>query len=316
MGVGGLMLQNEGSVKERTGVTMRLTCPNCSAQYEVPGEVIPQDGRDVQCSDCGHTWFQTRAETTAPAEDSADQPPEPDAAAAAASEQLADPTSEGDAKEQLTADTWAEDYEDEPADVDTAPLPQPARRSLDPGVADVLRAEAERESRVRAAEGSLESQPELGLDSANHDDAASRRARLARERMARIQSKDSSAGAATAAAAGMAGSAAETADLPDIEKINSTLRASSEPRALETPQGGLKEGGSGFARGFVSMLLLMAVLIGIYVMAPTIKGWVPELSGIMDSYVSEVDKLRLWLSGVTQNMLTWLDGMSSETATQ
>ena len=37
---------------------MRLTCPNCGAQYEVPAEVIPETGRDVQCSDCGTTWFQ------------------------------------------------------------------------------------------------------------------------------------------------------------------------------------------------------------------------------------------------------------------
>lgn len=37
---------------------MRLNCPNCGAQYEVPDEVIPQAGRDVQCSSCGNTWFQ------------------------------------------------------------------------------------------------------------------------------------------------------------------------------------------------------------------------------------------------------------------
>ncbi|MCA0994048.1 zinc-ribbon domain-containing protein [Alloyangia pacifica] len=37
---------------------MRLICPNCGAQYEVPVDVIPTGGRDVQCSDCGHTWFQ------------------------------------------------------------------------------------------------------------------------------------------------------------------------------------------------------------------------------------------------------------------
>ncbi|CUK05763.1 family finger-like domain protein [Shimia thalassica] len=37
---------------------MRLSCPNCGAQYEVPDDVIPQAGRDVQCSNCGHTWFQ------------------------------------------------------------------------------------------------------------------------------------------------------------------------------------------------------------------------------------------------------------------
>lgn len=37
---------------------MRLTCPNCNAQYEVDAAVIPDMGRDVQCSNCGQTWFQ------------------------------------------------------------------------------------------------------------------------------------------------------------------------------------------------------------------------------------------------------------------
>ena len=37
---------------------MRLTCPNCDAQYEIPDDVMPENGRDVQCSNCGTTWFQ------------------------------------------------------------------------------------------------------------------------------------------------------------------------------------------------------------------------------------------------------------------
>lgn len=37
---------------------MRLVCPNCSAQYEIDGSMIPEEGRDVQCSNCGHTWFE------------------------------------------------------------------------------------------------------------------------------------------------------------------------------------------------------------------------------------------------------------------
>ncbi len=37
---------------------MRLVCPNCSAQYEVDAAVIPEEGRDVLCSNCGHAWFQ------------------------------------------------------------------------------------------------------------------------------------------------------------------------------------------------------------------------------------------------------------------
>ena len=37
---------------------MRLVCPNCDAQYEVDANAVPEAGRDVQCSNCGHTWFQ------------------------------------------------------------------------------------------------------------------------------------------------------------------------------------------------------------------------------------------------------------------
>ena len=37
---------------------MRLICPNCVAQYEVDENVIPPEGRDVQCANCGHNWFQ------------------------------------------------------------------------------------------------------------------------------------------------------------------------------------------------------------------------------------------------------------------
>ncbi|MDZ7906047.1 MAG: zinc-ribbon domain-containing protein [Cypionkella sp.] len=37
---------------------MRLQCPNCDAEYEVDANAIPYEGRDVQCSNCGHGWFQ------------------------------------------------------------------------------------------------------------------------------------------------------------------------------------------------------------------------------------------------------------------
>ncbi len=40
---------------------MRLVCPNCEAKYEVPEDAIPETGRDVQCANCGHSWYQMRA---------------------------------------------------------------------------------------------------------------------------------------------------------------------------------------------------------------------------------------------------------------
>ncbi|MEO0664593.1 MAG: zinc-ribbon domain-containing protein, partial [Pseudomonadota bacterium] len=61
---------------------MRLICPNCDATYEVPDSVIPPEGRDVQCSNCGTTWFfdpnpQVEAETLPP-EPEVEAEPEPE----------------------------------------------------------------------------------------------------------------------------------------------------------------------------------------------------------------------------------------------
>ncbi|MGR3453287.1 zinc-ribbon domain-containing protein [Pseudooceanicola sp.] len=51
---------------------MRLVCPNCGAQYEVPAEVISSEGRDVQCSNCGITWYQPSPDAESAGEDLAD----------------------------------------------------------------------------------------------------------------------------------------------------------------------------------------------------------------------------------------------------
>ncbi|MBO8875663.1 zinc-ribbon domain-containing protein, partial [Staphylococcus aureus] len=37
---------------------MRLTCPECDAQYEVEDSLIPPGGRSVECARCGHMWHQ------------------------------------------------------------------------------------------------------------------------------------------------------------------------------------------------------------------------------------------------------------------
>jgi predicted Zn finger-like uncharacterized protein len=36
---------------------MRLICPNCGADYDIPEGMIPADGRHVQCSSCHTRWF-------------------------------------------------------------------------------------------------------------------------------------------------------------------------------------------------------------------------------------------------------------------
>lgn len=37
---------------------MRLICPQCNALYEVSSDMIPPEGREVECSACGNVWHQ------------------------------------------------------------------------------------------------------------------------------------------------------------------------------------------------------------------------------------------------------------------
>ena len=284
------------------GDEMRLICPNCGAQYEVPTNVIPEGGRDVQCSNCGHTWFQAHPDDDAdltgelghglPDDDwKADLPPETPAP---------EPEAEPD------PETIPEpDPEEEPEPLPVAPRPRKPR-SLDPSVAEVLRAEAEREARNRAAD-TLETQPELGLQAPDEDDAA-RRAHAARERMSALRGEDTTASLvgdeSTAAAAASATTAASTRRelLPDIEEINQTLRAT-ERRGMETPQGRAvledeeKTERSGFASGFRLVLAIVIIAIALYLLAPRIAGMFPGAEPFLTAYVAKIDALRLWLDG-------------------
>lgn len=74
---------------------MRLICPNCDARYEVDASLIPSSGRDVQCSNCGRTWFQEPVETLRLTPE--DAVPEPPAAeeTVAASDQIDAEVDEG-----------------------------------------------------------------------------------------------------------------------------------------------------------------------------------------------------------------------------
>ena len=48
---------------------MRLTCPNCDAEYEVPDGMMPATGRHVQCTACHTRWFARGSAADAPSEE-------------------------------------------------------------------------------------------------------------------------------------------------------------------------------------------------------------------------------------------------------
>lgn len=121
---------------------MRLICPNCAAQYEVDAALIPDGGRDVQCSSCGHTWFQ----------------PEPAGRSGAAL--------------SLSPETaWRDEFDEAEDDGEPLPPPPPTRRRIDAAAMAILREEAAREAAERQREAAaLETQGDLGLSEAGAPD--------------------------------------------------------------------------------------------------------------------------------------------------
>ncbi|MDE3027416.1 MAG: zinc-ribbon domain-containing protein [Paracoccaceae bacterium] len=282
---------------------MRLTCPNCDAQYEVDDRAIPDSGRDVQCSNCGHAWFQLPPNIEESLEDEAATLGAPvmtqhavaeaaPASIVAPAEVPAPPMPEADAPPPP------------PADEQTAPevTEEPRRRALDEKVQAVLREEAEREKRARMSEGSLETQPDLGLSAPAgvvapspppEPDPESQQSYIDRIRAFDPSVDDDKA---------QPDQSGRRELLPDIEEINSTLRASSErsrnvataPHPLSSPD----ERRRGFRLGFRSVVLVVLVLLVIYLLAPLIAARVPALSRVLNGYVVMVDALRNWLNGL------------------
>jgi predicted Zn finger-like uncharacterized protein len=254
---------------------MRLVCPNCDAEYEVDAAAIPDAGRDVQCSNCGHAWFQL--------------PPEVEAEMAA-EEALYD------APEAVTAAVAHEDPE--PEDTPEPVAAEPLRRGIDESVLAVLREEAEREVEVRKAETPVvETQPELGLEAVEASGAVARR-------LARLKGVEPEVVVKPQSRREM---------LPEIEEINSTLRASSEKRAgqpavAETMAG---RNGSGFRTGFSLMLLLGVALLAVYVMAPKLALQFPAASNALTQYVAAVDGVRTQFDGLLKTAIAFLHGLTS-----
>lgn len=243
---------------------MRLICPNCDAEYEVDDAAIPDTGRDVQCSSCGHAWFQL--------------PPEIELALEQEDELFGRPES---------ADPLP-DLDDDPAPP-SPPLDEAPRRSVDESLLAILREEAEREAAARRAEGApIETQPDLGLAPPPPAAQGAAARRIAELRNEPVEPP-----------APQAGRAASRRDLlPDIEEINPSLKGgASRPADLGDTDSDTPEDTGSFRRGFTLSLTLAVLAAAVYVSAPRITAYLPATEGAMTAYVHTVDSARLWLDG-------------------
>lgn len=308
---------------------MRLVCPNCEAKYEVPDDAIPESGRDVQCANCGHAWFQMRSRVggadaevapaavpsavpvEAPVVRAAAEPEAPIATPSEAPKAKAGPVEAGVAAASALAGNVGR-FTGQPAS-EAAAAPQakagpgnaqaaggvaanPAY-AVDDSVLAILREEAEREAEARRAEARpLETQPDLGLDAAMP----------ARQKPVLVASAD-------AALHGMDDAANKPSArrdlLPDVEEINYTLRPSEVPDTGEEGQPLVNQReGRGFRSGFLVVMAIAIIGAGIYLAAPQLSAIVPALAGPLEFFVGAVDSLRLLLDGLMRSATVAING--------
>lgn len=284
---------------------MRLICPNCDAQYEVDNGAIPDSGRDVQCSNCGHAWYQMPDAAEEDLTDDLYRDPEPETVA-----EVPAAVAQTDASDDDLDD-------DDPDDGrDMAPLavpqkgPAPVRRVLDANVLTILREEAELELAARKAESvRIEMQGDLGLPPPVSPVVGSAAAAAAASASVRTET-DRRIASMKGEPVAPPRPAARRDLLPDIEEINSSLRPNDSAASREEARLAKASSGSGFRSGFVLALLLAAVVVALYVMAPQIAAQIPGAADALASYVAMIDALRLSVDGMMRQATGALNGLT------
>jgi predicted Zn finger-like uncharacterized protein len=319
---------------------MRLICPNCGAQYEVADDAIPPSGRDVQCSNCGHGWFQhpalsdmDEAEVVAAPVVAAAQPAMPEVElpvtmepAPAEPEPAVEPVPETVAAvpepaPEPVAETppiTSELAEAPPAMATEAAATPSQRNTLDDNLLAVLREEAEREVAQRKAESArgIETQTELGIEAAVAAAAAAAAPAPPPAAVPKSAGRaqdfsylSSDADLDTTVPEASVRPAARRDLLPDVEVISSTLRSSSAGGDDDNPMPDLPNirRSSGFRSGFLLSVLLAVIVVVAYVLAPRLAEQFPAAKGSLDAFVAAIDALRLWIGTVVANLTGMLE---------
>ena len=304
---------------------MRLVCPNCSAEYEVDVSVIPAEGRDVQCSNCAHTWFEPHPDQAnapaKPAENPAEaarprriQPRVTVTRAEDLNNPQTAPQPEPSRRSRVAAERAARAQSDAPSFTEDDPAMRPApKRNIDPNVLQVLREEAEHEASLRRGETPepIESQAEMALAG-----AAPRQSQRTATDPRDVPDEELVPSGTIGPRRVTRGGRKEI--LPDIEEINSSLRASTDrktsvPAYVEVEERLKKvRRGQGFRMGFSLVLIVAAIGIFVYVFTPEISARVPQAEPILSTYVAEVNNVRSWLDTTIRSLSAQIGDLIAE----
>jgi len=216
---------------------MLIKCPNCEAQYEVPNDVIPAAGRDVQCSSCSKTWFVTGQSGKKIVKD-----------------QVSNYRSQE--KSELSKFETTESF-----------LTDKATNDVDANVLEILREEADREIRARAADG--------GTGENTHKPSSKR----AIKNNSKVNSKA----------------------LPDNIEIGTTLEENlaTDYSFAERIKYKNKSGKVGFFAGIV----IIVICWGAYSYSDLISQLIPEIAIYMDIYKNYVQSMLAVRDDLLQNLI-------------
>ncbi|WP_299814568.1 zinc-ribbon domain-containing protein [uncultured Jannaschia sp.] len=299
---------------------MHIICPNCSVQYEIADDLIPSNGREVQCSNCGRTWYQdgapiARTVAVGAARSRDAETEDPDVGAY---------SDDGAEDEDQPED--ADAFEDEdPPEEDAAErggeMPPPvARPSSNEAILRVLREERDHETQLRRT-GEGPTRP-VAEPTAPAVDAARERAAAERRRMAaaaeRARARE---GGGPAPKVRPEPPRAPRPDaepprimrrelLPDIEEINSSLRPDTADANAARDEGdaGTAGGSTGFWGGFLAACAVVGLFVLAYAFAEDIAAALPAASGPLADYAAWIDTKRAaladWVEALTERILS------------
>ena len=255
---------------------MRLTCPNCDAVYEVPADAVPPEGRDVQCTNCGHAWFQAHPHLEA--EDPEEAP--------APSSRL---------------DPEARRVLEEEAELEIAARVEERGRSRRPPPAPTVQA-AEAEAEIEAQLDAIEDdRPALAMEAEEPAPAAGEAAPAAAVAVPyrkRRRGKDL------------------LPDIDEVDGSLKQAGERKGGRKIAVPAGDADRARRGFRLGFGLTVLAFAALAVIYVFAAEIAALIPAAEPVMARYVETVDGLRTALDAFARDAAAalsgWVDSLSAE----
>ena len=296
---------------------MRLTCPNCSALYEVPEANLPSGGIAVQCSACLFNWFHTPPLTlnqNGNKKQDLDSPArKKDSTFDEFGIEAAKNIDRQGIVDKEISDTINNDISPQHAgqkEVIDRALP---KRRLHPTVAEVLKEEAKREALARAGKtAQIESTPSMIETLIGEHQKSSTATENSNEEMMDSDYQDIRKVLQD-----------KTSEQPQkiLEKSNEknekellAVQQSIESKKLKDKNFAITKAPKGRAKrlGFYTGVLFCLLAIAVFYSATEIKHLFPVLEQSIDLYVNLVNDLLLASEKYVSSTLIWLESLRHE----